>query len=236
MIQKLPGVELEQLDADDPSLTTFMLDERFITPEVRILDPAQARDYIIARMRQGIDKYDEVREGVYTVVAFPSNAHQELVYYFTMILGEVVVKPKRGRVFPGANVSDRIVDWPQNHRGPDVVAVMKGGRAMDCETHWLGGPDFLIEIRSPGDDSFLKLPFYSKVRVRELLIVERDERRLRLFRHDGNELVLVGDSHRDDPGWFFSEVVPLAFRWKKAKAGPRTEVKRTGKKRQTWTI
>jgi hypothetical protein len=36
--------------------------------------------------------------------------------------------------------------------------------------------------------------------------------------------------------WIASAVVPLAFRWKKTKAGPRTEVKRTGKKRQTWTI
>jgi Uma2 family endonuclease len=187
-------------------------------------------------MRRGIDKYDEVWDGVYVVVAFPSNDHQRLVYYFTMILGEVVVKPRRGEVLPGANVSDRIEDWPQNHRGPDVVAVMKGGRAVDCRTHWLGGPDFLVEIRSPGDDSLLKVPFYSKVGVRELLVVDRDPRHLRLFRHDGTELVLIGESTSDDAAWLASEVVPLAFRWKQTKQGPRTEVKRTDKKRQKWTI
>ena len=202
----------------------------------RILDPAQARAFIVDRMRRGIDKYDEVWDGVYVVVAFPSNDHQRLVGRFTVILDEVLVQTHRGEVLPGANVSDRVEDWPQNHRGPDVVAVMKDTTAVDCGTHWLGGPDFLVEIRSPGDDSLLRLPFYSKVGVRELLVVDRDPRHLRLFRHDGVELRLVGESEAADAVWLESEVVPLAFRWKKSKEGPRTEIKRTDKKRQKWTI
>src|SRR5215831_2995770 len=99
----------------------------------------------------------------------------------------VIVLEARGQVFPGANVSDRRVGWKRKFRGPDVVVVLSGSRAVDCKTHWMGGPDFLIEVQTPGDQTEEKIPFYSEIGVQELLIVHRDTRQLRLYRHNGTE-------------------------------------------------
>jgi Uma2 family endonuclease len=207
----------------------------FLMPKALILEPALVRDLIRKRQVRGIDKYDEVWEGVYVMPPLATNPHQSLVFDFCMV-ANTVVRPNGGRVQPGANVSDREHDWEKNFRVPDVVVVLKGGRAVDCDTHWFGGPDFLMEAKSPGDDTEKKISFYGQIQVRELLVIHRDTRHLRLYRHDGKELVLVGESQRDKNAWLKSEVLPLELRWKSTKDGPRTEVRRTDGKKGRWVI
>jgi Uma2 family endonuclease len=48
-------------------------------------------------------------------------------------------------------VTDRHDNWQKNFRCPDVVAFLKGNPAQNRDTHWLGGPDFAIEIVNPYD-------------------------------------------------------------------------------------
>ena len=210
--------------------------DAFITRTARILEPSLVEQIIRERQKLGIDDHDEVWEGVYVVPPIANNPHQHLVGALTGILFQVVVVEGRGQVQPGANVSDRRGQWEHSFRGPDVVVVLNDSRAIDCGTHWYGGPDFLIEIESPGDETPEKIPFYGRIQVRELLVVHRDTRQLRLYRHNGEALVLVGQSDKDDPIVLSSKVVPLSFRWKSAREGPRTEVQRTGGKRKTWTV
>lgn len=198
-----------------------------------LLDPAQIEELIRARQERGVDRYDEVWDGVYVMPPLANNPHQILVSRFNTILDHVIVMEGRGEVVPGANVSDRREDWEHNYRCPDVLAVLKGGQAIDCGTHFFGGPDFLVEIQSPGDDTELKIPFYSKIRVKELLIVHRDTRQLRLYRHDGNELKLVAPA---DGKWLTSAIVPLAFRRQVLRSGPRLEVRRTDGKADKWVF
>lgn len=201
-----------------------------------ILDEFVSRELIRERKKRGIDRYDEVWEGIYVMPSQPTNGHQRLVTRFTSILFEVVDMEGRGQVLPGANVSDRPEKWKKNFRVPDVVVVLKQSRALDCDTHWFGGPDFLIEIRSPQDDVEEKVPFYSQIGVKELLVVHRDRLSFRLYRHDGASLCIVGESDASNDAWVPSEVVSLAFRFKATKAGPSAEVKRTDGKRKTWTL
>jgi Uma2 family endonuclease len=177
----------------------------------RILDTPVIQELIRARQQKGIDRYDEVWEGVYVLPPMPNLDHQDLSGDFYDILSLVVKAARKGRVQAGANVSDRRTDWEQSYRVPDMVVVLKNGRAVDCSTHWYGGPDFLLEVESSGDDTDLKIPFYSRIHVRELLIVHRDSRRLRLYRHDGTELVLVVPARRRGRDWLQSQVVPLEF-------------------------
>jgi hypothetical protein len=228
-----PSPEMEQPEKMHPSGIPAA---HFLKDEVRIHDPLLCHAYIRQRQQCGIDDRDEVWDGVYVVPPLANNPHQALVLDFCVVLRHVVRMPDKGQVLPGANVSDRREDWHHNFRAPDVVVVLKDGKAEDCGTHWLGGPDFLVEIESPGDDTEEKTPFYGQLVVRELLIVHRDTRELRLLRHDGQALVEVGRSSADNRQWLQSEVVPLAFRWKMTKAGPRTEIKRTDGKRKTWTV
>ena len=151
--------------------------------QVLVLNHAVADEIIRDRQKKGIDGHDEVWDGVYIVSPFASNPHQTIVTRLTHILCSVIEDEGRGVVHAGANVSDRRGrEWKNSHRTPDAVVVLNGGRAVDRGTHWFGGPDFLIEVQSPGDETDLKIPFYARIGVRELLVVHRDTRRLRLFR------------------------------------------------------
>jgi Uma2 family endonuclease len=209
---------------------------RELVREVRILDTELAQRIVRERQESGIDRYDEVWEGVYVVPPLANNPHQGLVAGFTAILYEVIVLPGRGQVFPGANVSDRRAGWEHNYRDPDVVVVLPGSRAVDCTTHLFGGPDFLVEVESRGAASDEKIPFYSQLQVRELLVVHQVTRQLRLYRHDGQQLVPVDATDFRGKKWFVSAVVPLAFRPKTVRGSPLTEVRRTDGKRGSWTI
>lgn len=204
--------------------------------QVRILDPAQAREFIRGRQHADYDRYDEVWDGVYVVPGLPGNPHQDLVTALVAILYQVL--EGRGRVHPGANVSDRRSGWETSFRCPDVVVVLSDGRAVDCGWHWMDGPDFLVEVRSPGDATDEKIPFYSRIQVREMLIIHRETRELQLLRHDGQGLRPVEPTlFRGKNGhWLVSEVVPLAFRLVTQRGVPRTQVRRTDNRRGSWTV
>ncbi len=203
---------------------------------VVIEDAVMFDSFIQERKRKGIDLYDEVWEGVYVVPSMPNNAHQWLLDDLGDILTEVVKRGRLGDKCQGANVSDRREGWDDNFRVPDMVVVLKNSRAIDCGTHFWGGPDFLVEIQSPGDDTEEKVPFYGQIGVRELLIIHRDKRMLRLLRLEGEELVLVAPSPFEGKDWLVSEVLPLAFRRTVVKGSPRTQVRRTDGKPGAWIV
>src|SRR5262245_34949157 len=153
-----------------------------------IFDDYVSRDLIRQRKKLGHDLYDEVWDGVYVMPTLPNLIHQKLVRKLSDIYAEVVEEPELGDVYPGANVSNRPKNWKKNYRCPDVVVVLNDGIALNCDSFILGGPDFLTEIISPGEDASAKVPFYSKIQVRELLVLQRDSREPTLLRHNGEQL------------------------------------------------
>ena len=205
-------------------------------PQVLVKDIDRADELIQERKRRGADRYDEVWDGVYVMPSMPSLEHQELVHDLETIFDEVVKRQGMGKIYPGVNVSDRGSDWKTNFRVPDVVIVLANSRAISHKTHIQGGPDFLVEIESPGDDSEEKVPFYGKIGVRELLIIHRDKRTARLLRLEGEELVLVKPSELDGKDWLLSAVLPLAFRRTVVKGVARTQVRRTDGNPGLWTV
>ena len=100
----------------------------------------------------------------------------------------------------------------------------------------MGGPDFLVEIESPEDQIIRKIPFYSKIQVRELLIVHGSTRHLQLYRHDGQQLVAVEPYDFKGSRWLTSKVLPLAFRRKLVRKHPLTEIQRTDDVPGNWTV
>jgi Uma2 family endonuclease len=201
-----------------------------------IRDAGVFAQLIQERKRKGIDLYDEVWEGMYVMPSMPNNAHQKLLDDLGDILTEVVKRGKLGDKYQGANVSDRRKGWEYNYRVPDMVVVLRNSRAVDCDTHFCGGPDFLVEIQSPGDDTEEKVPFYGTIGVRELLIIHRDKRTLRLLRLEGEELVLVEPSSLEGKEWLVSQVLPLAFRRAVRKGVALTQVRRTDDKAGLWAV
>jgi hypothetical protein len=101
---------------------------------------------------------------------------------------------------------------------------LPGSAARDCDTHWCGGPDFCVEIASPGDRSRDKLDFYAGIGVRELLLVERDPWDVELYRLSGARLELIGRSDLSSPTAIDSVVVPVSFRLIDGSPRPSIEV------------
>jgi Uma2 family endonuclease len=164
-----------------------------------------------------------------------NNEHQDLQSGLTSAVYAAVATPGLGRVQAGANVSDRVEGWLDNYRIPDVVAVLPGSAARDCDTHWCGGPDFCVEIASRYDRSRDKLAFYGSIGVRELLLIDRNPWELELYRLNGGRLELVGRSNATQDDRLASEVVPLSFRLSPAVPRPKIDVAhRDGK--QSWMI
>jgi Uma2 family endonuclease len=176
------------------------------------------------RAANGSDRWDEVWDGVYVMSPLPNNEHQKLVAAMVAVLQITVDWPGLGEVYAGVNVSDREDDWKENYRCPDVAVFMKGGRAVNRETYWLGGPDFAVEVISPDDRARDKIPFYEEVGVRELMVVDRDPWALELYAMRDSRLVLVGRSVPGQPEFLNSGVVPLAFRLVPGAPRPQIEI------------
>jgi Uma2 family endonuclease len=200
-----------------------------------IQDRDTERRMIARRRRLGHDKFDEVWNGVYVMAPMANIEHQNVVSGLNTLLDIVIRWPKLGHVMPGTNVSDRRVDWKKNFRCPDVAVFLKDTQAVNCDTHWFGGPDFAIEVASPKERIKKKLGFYAKVGTSELLILDRYPWSLSLCRLTDGELRLVGTSSISASEWLTSSVVPLSFRLIDGVERPRIEVLHSDGK-QTWIV
>ena len=102
--------------------------------------------------------------------------------------------------------------------------ILAASKAEDCGTFWRGAADLVIEITSPGDRTHEKLPFYSRLGVREVLIVNRQSWTLELYRHQAGGLEKAGQSAVDRPEVLTSGVLPLRFCLLPGKPRPQIEV------------
>ena len=196
------------------------------------------RDPILEQRLQaerGADRYDEVWDGVYIMSPMPNDEHQMLVGRLTRVLDEVIADNALGQVRPGVNVSDRVEGWQQNYRVPDVAVFLNDTRAVNHDAFWHGGPDFAIEIVSPGDQTREKLDFYADVATRELLIIDRAPWQLELYRNDASVMNLVTTASPDSKAPIYSEVVCLNFDLIAGTKRPRTHVVHSDSGRE-WTI
>jgi Uma2 family endonuclease len=200
---------------------------------VLITDPVYEQK-IRAELASSTEKRrDEVWEGVLVVPPQANNEHQRIVsnlaYAFASVVNRAV-----DSVLPGCNVSDRDKDWLYNYRDPDVAVYLAGNPAKDSGTHWVGGPDLLVEVVSAGEDPRQKLDFYAKVNTREVLIVDRAPWVVELYQLQGGKLALMGKSDAANPAVFASVVLPLTFQLRPGTPRPAIVVEHTGSG-QTWT-
>ena len=202
---------------------------------VMVLDPDVEQQVLAERAGSDGDQYDEVWEGVYIVTPLPNNDHQEFVYEFVSILGEVIRRPRLGYVFPGVNLSDRDEGWKQNYREPDVAAFLRDSKAINHGTHWQGAADFLVEIISPGERTREKVPFYSSIGVVELLIVDREPWTLEFYRNQDGQLTKIGQSTLAAPDILTSQTVGLTFQLLPGETRPQIQVTHPATERQ-WQI
>ncbi len=144
--------------------------------------------------KTGVDRYDEVWDGQYMMAPNASWDHQELASELHVIL-RMVAKELGGYAHQGDNVTDREKNWKENFRIPDVLVVLPGSKAKKFSAGLIGGPDFVVEVLSPGDRSIDKLPFYAKVGSREVLHLDQATKELTLFRLIDGQMVDIGTSN-----------------------------------------
>jgi hypothetical protein len=130
--------------------------------------PADIAELLKRRKRLGHDRKDEIWEGVLHVVPAPSHKHSALGAQVKALLREPAAAA-------GLSVTDdfNLGDSLQNFRVSDGGLHRPGAAEM-----WHPTAALALEILSPGDESWEKLPFYAAHGVDEVLIVDPDERRL----------------------------------------------------------
>ncbi|OWK43504.1 hypothetical protein FRUB_03103 [Fimbriiglobus ruber] len=189
-----------------------------------ILDPMLAREFREHHVATDVCRFDEMWEGMLVVPPAPNNEHFRIVSILNTATSSVIDWDAGDQSVPGGNLSDRAADWQHNYRVPDLLVYLAGNPAVDHGTHWEGGPDFLVEIISPGEKPYDKFDFYANVNAREILIVHRDPWALELFQLSGGKYVSAGRSDLSTPGVLKSTVLPLAFRLVAGKTRPKIEV------------
>ncbi len=135
-------------------------------------------DDLRERHARGADRRDEMWEGVLHMVPPPAYKHQRILVGLVTIL-EPVARSVGKVLVPDPGVRDPA--WAEkNYRVPDL-AVLRDAQATAPDSPWLdAGVELLVEIRSPGDETEEKIPFYQARRIPELLIVERDSKAVTL--------------------------------------------------------
>lgn len=129
--------------------------------------PPEIEAFLDRRKRLGLDRKDEVWEGVYHVVPAPSHSHADLAQQLAEILGPRAraagLQPTMHEFNLGASEAD--------FRIPDGGLHRPGAAEM-----WHPTAALVVEIISPGDETKEKLPFYAAHEVDEILIVDPDAR------------------------------------------------------------
>lgn len=129
-----------------------------------VLDPVTAglTDLLERRRRSGLDRIDEIWEGVYHMVPAPSHAHGAIEAQLLMIIGPAA---RCAGLEPTGPCNIGVGE--HNFRVPDITLHRPGAHGV-----WHDTAALVVEIVSPGDESWEKLTFYASHRVDEILIVD----------------------------------------------------------------
>ena len=123
-------------------------------------------------------------------------------------LGPLCEQSERGVLALGINVFGDATTT-QDYRIPDLTFVAAGRQhIVAADGIRGGGPDAVIEVRSPDDESYEKFPFFARLGVREVIVIDRDSKRPELYRLAGSQFVALQE---DGQGLLRSESMNVRF-------------------------
>jgi len=162
--------------------------------------------WLAERKRSGAERFDEMWEGVLHMSPSPNYGHQALVLDLASFLKRHWARPHGGEVIHEINVvpPEDEADWIRNYRIPDVVVLSSDRLHCNRDTYILGAPLVCIEVRSPKDESYDKLPFYAELGVPEVWIIDRDTKKPEVFALVESAYVNVGPNA---DGWIESTAI-----------------------------
>ena len=119
------------------------------------------------RQRSGLDRFDEIWEGVLHMVPAPLGEHADISQQLAVALDHPVRAAGLWPTMSEFNLGDSEADF----RVPDGGIHRTRPRGV-----WHPTAALVVEIVSPGDESWQKLPFYAAHKVDEVLIVDPSDR------------------------------------------------------------
>jgi Uma2 family endonuclease len=143
---------------------------------VRDPEPAELQQLRERRERLDIDRRDEVWEGVLHMNPPPSHWHERLLAFLIRLLG-----PHADAA--GLEITGGIgIGEKNNFRVPDLSLHRPGAAEQ-----WHPTVALALEIVSPGDETWEKLPFYTAHNVDEFVIVDPRKHRVEWLALRGGE-------------------------------------------------
>jgi Uma2 family endonuclease len=134
---------------------------------VRDPEPVELQQLRERRERLGLDHYDEVWDGVLHMNPPPTVEHQYLVQQLYDLLGPLA---RRVGLVPLFQVF-AVGEGRDNYRAPDGGLHRTQPRGV-----WQRTAALVVEVVSPGDDSWKKFEFYAAHDVEEVLILDPEKR------------------------------------------------------------
>jgi Uma2 family endonuclease len=119
-------------------------------------------------------------EGVLHMTPMPNSVHQQLEAALDRWLWLHWAKPGGNKVFHPVNLAAP-GGWPHDYRIPDLVLLTPDRFHIDRNEYFEGAPTAVVEIRSPGDETMEKLPFYARLGVPEVWVIDRDTKMPELY-------------------------------------------------------
>jgi Uma2 family endonuclease len=159
-------------------------------------------DFLEERRRLGADRWDEMWDGVLHMAPAPIIEHQDFEFELEEWLRTHWACVTGRRVHHDINVAPR-GGWPKNYRIPDIVLLDVDCPAKNRRDYLEGPPTVAIEIHSPGDEAYEKLPFYGELGVPEVWIINRDSRAVEVRSLHGGDYTLLEPAA---DGWLHSRV------------------------------
>ena len=174
------------------------------------------------RERTGADRFDEMWEGVLHMTPSPSFQHQLHASRILNFFVEVWCPRTGGGAVMQINVStpDR---WDQDYRIPDV-SVLRPDRLPQGEAMFVR-PNVVFEVRSPGDETYEKLPFYAAVGVEAVVVIERDTKAIQVFALSSESFVLLAPSA---DGWTVVQAIDVELRTESSECGSALHLRLSG--------
>jgi Uma2 family endonuclease len=160
---------------------------------------------IAERRRLGLDKQDEMWDGVLHM-NLPGNTNHQRIEIRLAVCLEPLARQLGLELLLEAGLFDPAVQENKSFWVPDVVVFPT---AVASERGVEGRATLAIEIRSPGDESFEKIPYYSRIGVEELLIIDRDRRTVRRWVRTGDALA---EMPAGEDGWHQLAGLPVEMR------------------------
>ncbi len=146
--------------------------------------PSRIEAFLEERRKTGADRFDEVWEGVLHVAPAPTGAHGDVLLQVMEKLGPLARSAGLVPCAGGFNLGN--VD---DYRIPDG-GIRRGG----SDATFFDSAVLVVEVVSPGDETYAKLPFYAKHAVEEVVIVDPRTRSVSWLRLDGPDYRVVDES------------------------------------------